>query len=125
MNPRLPAMAALCREIAIPASVLAWSAAGGSAGINNAGAAPLVDRPAFSITADATFADELPPIALGAADAETCRRTGDGGSSRPTRRRRRMSRNRSLQPRRRFIGNAAAGNTTGAGSQNEHGDSGT
>jgi hypothetical protein len=67
MNPRLAAMAALCREVAIPASVLAF-AAFGSAGIDNIGAAPIVDRLAPLLTADATFADRPPPIESRAAD---------------------------------------------------------
>jgi hypothetical protein len=67
MNPRLAAMAALCREVAIPASVLAF-AAFSSAGIDNIGAAPIVDRLAPLLTADATFADRPPPIASSAAD---------------------------------------------------------
>jgi D-alanyl-D-alanine carboxypeptidase len=65
MNPRLAAMAALGQEVAIPALVLAWIAAFGSAG----GAAPIVERPARSVTAVAKFADKLPPISLAAADA--------------------------------------------------------
>src|ERR1700733_3503012 len=67
MNPRLAAMAALCREVAIPASVLAF-AAFSSAGIDNIGAAPIVDRLAPLLTADATFADRPPPTASSAAD---------------------------------------------------------
>jgi hypothetical protein len=67
MNPRLAAMAALCREVAIPASVLAF-AAFGSAGIDNIGAAPIIDRLAPLLTADATFADKPPPIESSAAD---------------------------------------------------------
>src|ERR1700730_1211891 len=67
MNPRLAAMAALCREVAIPASVLAF-AAFGSAGIDNIGAAPIIDRLAPLLTADATFADKPPPTASSAAD---------------------------------------------------------
>jgi hypothetical protein len=67
MNPRLAAMAALCREVAIPASVLAF-AAFGSAGIDNIGAAPIIDRLAPLLKADATFADKPPPIASRAAD---------------------------------------------------------
>jgi len=47
-------MAALCREVAIPASVLAL-AAFGSARIDNIGAAPIVDRLAPLLTADTTF----------------------------------------------------------------------
>src|ERR1700724_2092584 len=61
MNPRLAAMAALCQEVAIPASVLAWIAAFGSAGLDNTRAAPIVERPAPSLTAAAKFADTLPP----------------------------------------------------------------
>jgi hypothetical protein len=68
MNPRLTAMAALCREVAIPASVLVWLAAFGS------GAAPIVDRLVPSLTADASFADKPQPIAVGAADAVTASR---------------------------------------------------
>ena len=68
MNPRLAAMAALCREMAIPASVLAF-AAFSSAGIDNTGAAPIIDRVAPLLAADATFADKPPPIASSSADA--------------------------------------------------------
>jgi hypothetical protein len=74
MNPRLAATAALCREVAIPASVLAWIAAFGSAGIDNTGAAPIVDRLPF-LTADAKFADKLPPIAFATADVVTAGRS--------------------------------------------------
>jgi hypothetical protein len=65
MNPRLAAMAALGQEVAIPALVLAWIAALGSAG----GAAPIVERPAPSVTAVAKFADKLPPISLATTDS--------------------------------------------------------
>jgi hypothetical protein len=75
MNPRLAAMAALGREVAIPATVLVWIAAFGSAGIDNTGAAPIVARPAPSLAAVATFADKLPPISLAAADAVVAGRT--------------------------------------------------
>jgi D-alanyl-D-alanine carboxypeptidase len=75
MNPRLAAMAALCREVAIPASVLAWIAVFGSAGIDNTGAAPIVERPASSLTAVARFADKLPPISLAAANAVAASRS--------------------------------------------------
>jgi D-alanyl-D-alanine carboxypeptidase len=68
MNPRLTAMATLCREVAIPASVLVWLAAFGS------GAAPIVDRIVPSLTADASFADKPQPITVGAADAVTASR---------------------------------------------------
>ena len=69
MNPRLAAMAALCREFAIPASVLAWLVAFGSAEIDNTGATPIVERPAPPVAAAATLADQLPPISLAAANA--------------------------------------------------------
>jgi len=62
MNLRLASMAALCREVAIPALVLAWIAAFGSAGINNTSAAPIVNRVVPLLAADAKFADKLPPI---------------------------------------------------------------
>ena len=68
MNPRLAAMAAFCREVALPASVLAWIAAFGSAGIDSTGAALVVERPAPSLTAVTGLGDKLPPISLAAAD---------------------------------------------------------
>jgi hypothetical protein len=72
MNPRLAALAALCREVAIPASVLAWIIATGSVGIDSTGAAPIVEHPAPSLVAVANttvakLADRLPPIALATA----------------------------------------------------------
>src|ERR1700681_4036050 len=75
MNPRLAAMAVWCQGVAIPALVLAWIGAFGSAGIDNTGAAPIVERPAPSLTAVAKFADELPPISLAAADAVAASRS--------------------------------------------------
>jgi hypothetical protein len=69
MNPRLVTIATLCREVALPASVLAWIAAFGSAGIYNIAAAPVVDRLAPFATADARFAGKLQPIAFSTADA--------------------------------------------------------
>jgi hypothetical protein len=69
MNPRLAAVAAWCQEVAIPALVLAWIAAFGSAGIDNTRAAPIAERPAPALTAVARFADKLPSISLAAADA--------------------------------------------------------
>ena len=60
MNPRLAALTTLCRELAIPASIFVWLAMLGS------GAAPMVDL-APSLAADASFADKLPPIAVGTA----------------------------------------------------------
>jgi hypothetical protein len=52
MNPRLAALAALCREVALPASVLAWVAAFGPVGIDRTGAATILDR-TMSLHADA------------------------------------------------------------------------
>jgi D-alanyl-D-alanine carboxypeptidase len=72
MNPRLAAMAALCREVAIPASVVAFASLG-SAGIGNTGGSPIVDRLAPLLAANATitdktFADKPPPIAASTVD---------------------------------------------------------
>ncbi len=61
MNPRLAAMATLCREFAIPASVLVWLVVFGS------GAAPIVGRLAPALAANADFADQRHPIAAGTA----------------------------------------------------------
>ena len=65
MNPRLAATAALYREVAIPALVLAWIAAFGFAGIDSTGAAEIGDRLVPLLAADATSADNPPPIAPG------------------------------------------------------------
>ncbi len=75
MYPRLAIMAALCREVALPASVIASIAAFGSAGIVDTGAAPIVDQPAPALTAVGKFADKLPPISLAAADAVAASRS--------------------------------------------------
>lgn len=75
MNPRLAAMAALCREVAIPASVFALLATFGS------GAAPIVDRLAPALAADAAIiaaakvADQPKPIAFAATDVVTAGRS--------------------------------------------------
>ena len=74
MNPRVATLAALCREIAIPASVLAWLAAVGSAGFDNTGAAPIVDSLAPSLPAATKFADKPPLIALGTANVAAASR---------------------------------------------------
>jgi len=67
MTPRLAATADWCRDSAIPVLVLGWIAASAFVGIDYAGPAPIVE----SLTADAGFADEPQPIALGAADIVT------------------------------------------------------
>jgi hypothetical protein len=74
MNPRLAAMAALCREVAIPASVLAF-AAFGSAGIDSTGAASIVDHFAPLLAAEAAFADKPPPIVSSTADVVVASRS--------------------------------------------------
>ena len=58
MNQRLVSMAALCREVALPALVLTCLAGSGFAGMNDTRVAPAVNRLAQSLTADASFADK-------------------------------------------------------------------
>jgi hypothetical protein len=65
MNPRLATMAALGREVALPASVLVWLVAIGS------GTAPIVDRFTPALAADAKVAGKPPPIAFATADVVT------------------------------------------------------
>ena len=77
MNPRLAAMAPLCRDVALPAAVLVWLVAFGS------GAVPIVDRYAPVLTADARIidtriidhkiADTLQPMAFATADVVTAK----------------------------------------------------
>ena len=61
MNTRLAAIAALGREVALPTTVLAWIIASGFTGIDHSGAAPITGGLAQSLTADANFADKMPP----------------------------------------------------------------
>jgi LAS superfamily LD-carboxypeptidase LdcB len=74
MNPRLAAVAALCREAAIPLSVLASIAVFGSPGIDRSGAAPMVSRLVPLLAANAKFtvdvklADKPQPVAAAAVD---------------------------------------------------------
>jgi hypothetical protein len=76
MNPRLTAMAAWCREVVMPASLLAFAAFGSAgfdnssapAAFDNAGNPPIVNRLAPLLAADATFADKPAPIASSTAD---------------------------------------------------------
>jgi hypothetical protein len=63
MNPRWTAIAPWCREIALPASVLAVLVALGSASSGTNKVAPFVNRIAPSLTADFKFADRPPHIA--------------------------------------------------------------
>jgi hypothetical protein len=71
LNQRLASMAALCREVAMPALVLAWIATYGPVGIDNSTAAPVTTRLVPSYTAGTKLADKLPAIALGAADIQS------------------------------------------------------
>jgi len=63
MNPRWAAIAPWCREIALPASVLAVLVALGVASSGTNKVAPFVNRVAPSLTADIKFADRPPHIA--------------------------------------------------------------
>ena len=84
MNPRRSAKvaAALCGTVVLAGSVVAWLAGFGSAGIENtAGAAPIENRRAPSLTADAELADAPQATAMGnaaVADVDRQRRCGDG-----------------------------------------------
>jgi hypothetical protein len=73
MNPRLAAMAVWGREVAIPALVFAWIGTSSFAAIDNTRAAPVVERLAPSLAADAKFTDtkltdKPPPVASGTID---------------------------------------------------------
>jgi hypothetical protein len=74
MNPRFATIATLGREVALPLSVLALIAAFGSPGIDRTRAAPIVDRLApllaanANLAADAKFADKPQPVVLRAID---------------------------------------------------------
>ena len=67
MNPRRSAKVttALCGTVVLAGWVVAWLAGFGSAGIENAGAVPIEDRRAPSLTADAGLADAPQATALG------------------------------------------------------------
>jgi hypothetical protein len=69
MNPRRFATAAavLCQTVVIAGWVVAWLAGFGSAGIENTGAAPMVERRAASLTADAELADASQATVMGSA----------------------------------------------------------
>lgn len=71
MNLRLAAVAGFGREVALPASVLVWMVASGFAGADRSAAAPIVDRLAQSLTADANFADKIQPVASRSIDVAT------------------------------------------------------
>jgi D-alanyl-D-alanine carboxypeptidase len=71
MNLRLATLAGCGREIALPASVLVWMVASGFAGADRSAAAPIIDRLAQSLTADASFADKIQPIAARAIEVVT------------------------------------------------------
>jgi hypothetical protein len=67
MNPRRFATVAvaLCRTVVLAGWVVAWPASVGSADIENTGAAPIEDRRAPSLTADAELADAPQATAMG------------------------------------------------------------
>jgi LAS superfamily LD-carboxypeptidase LdcB len=71
MNLRLATLAGFCGEVALPASVLVWMVASGFAGADRSTAAPIIDRLAQSLTADARFADKIQPIAPRTIDVVT------------------------------------------------------
>ena len=74
MHPRLATMATLCREIAMPASVLVCLAGFGSADIGNTGAS-VAERTATTPPTDTALAVQPRPIAFGAADVAAATRT--------------------------------------------------
>ena len=67
MNPQRFAKvaAALYGTVVLAGWVVAWLAGFGSAGIENAGAVPIEERRAPSLTADAEFADAPQATAMG------------------------------------------------------------
>jgi hypothetical protein len=67
MNPRRFAIVAvvLCPTVVLAGWVVAWLGGFGSAGIENTGAAPIVDRRASSLTADAEHANAPQATAMG------------------------------------------------------------
>jgi hypothetical protein len=67
MNPRRSAKiaAVLCGAIVLAGWVVAWFAGFGPAGIENAGAVPIEERRAPSLTANVELADASPTIAMG------------------------------------------------------------
>ena len=69
MNPRRFATvaAALCGTVVLAGWVVAWLAGFGSAGIENAGAVPIEERRAPSLTADAELADAPQATTMGGA----------------------------------------------------------
>src|ERR1700733_12973130 len=74
MHPRLAAMATLCRETAMPASVLVCLAAFGSAGIDTTGASVAEQVPPPPTT-DTTLAVQPPAIAFSTADVTAVSRS--------------------------------------------------
>ena len=74
MHPQLTAIATLCRETAMPASVLVCLAAFGSAGIDNTGAS-VAEHVAPPPATDTTPAVRPPAIAFGAADVAAVTRS--------------------------------------------------
>lgn len=75
MHPRLTATAAFCREVALPASVLAWVAAFGPAGVDITGATSFVEPVEPTLAADVTLTVQPPAIAFGTADVVAASRS--------------------------------------------------
>src|SRR5579859_4179108 len=64
MNPvRLMTMAALCREVVLPAGVVAWLAVFGSTHIEHTRARPIINHLAPALAANAEFAGKPKAIA--------------------------------------------------------------
>ncbi len=64
--------------VVLAGCLVAWVAGFGSAGIEDTAAAPIVDRPPPSLTADAEVADSPQTTVLANAGVDRGRRSGDG-----------------------------------------------
>ena len=125
MNPRRFAnvAAALCGTVVLAGWVVAWPVGFGSAGIESTGAAPIEDRRAPSLAADAELANALQATAMGnAAVANANVVTAAEPVGRPPTRRRPPDRAGIDRRGRvaRFVADAAVRNTARAGGDSEH-----
>jgi hypothetical protein len=77
---RLMTLSTLWRTAVVPSGVVVWLLAFGSAGIENTGAAPIVNSVVPSLTADASSSDAPQPAALGNADVGNADVVMDGSS---------------------------------------------
>lgn len=75
MHPRLAAMAAFCREVALPASVLAWLAAFGPAYIDTTSATSITKRVEPAVMTDTRPTVQPPVIAFSTADVAAASRS--------------------------------------------------